>query len=174
MLAKDRDKCFQDKGTDSSFINTAVINQMLGLPEEQFWKIVSARLNVPQSKANLKELGDEDREYWTWNYLIEEIFLHIASLKVLVTHNDKQVSIYKYYSQALRLKKWIPITKPPVEFVINRSDLSERMLAELKALGPEESQQVLKLAVVQIFENIAGLRYTHSSIIRNLYVRLDK
>ncbi len=151
MLANDRDKCFQDKGTDSSFINTAIINQMLGLPEGEFWKLVSIRLNVPQSKANQKELEDEHREYWSWNYLIEEIFLHIASLKVLVAHNDRQITIYKYYSQALRLKKWIPIAKPPVEFVINASDLTARILAELKALGQEESQQVLKLAVCTNF-----------------------
>ncbi len=78
------------------------------------------------------------------------------------------------YNQALRLKKWIPIAKPPVEFVINISNLTTRILAELKALGPEESQQALKLAVVQkIFENIAGPKYTHRSITRNLRVRLD-
>ena len=147
---------------------------MLRLPEEEFWKLVSIRLNVPLSKANQKEFGNEYREYWSRNYLVEEIFLHIALLKVLVTHNDKQINIYKYYNQALRLKKWIPIAKPPVEFVINASDLTVRILAELKALGPEESQQVLKLAVVQIFENIVGPRYTHRSIVRNLNVRLDK
>ncbi len=97
-------------------------------------------------KANRKELGDEHREYWSWNYLVEEIFLRIAALKVLVTHNGKQINIYKYYNQALRLGRWIPIAKPQVEFVINTSDLTVRILAELKALGPEESQQVLKLA----------------------------
>ena len=121
ILSEDRDKCFQDKVTDSSFINTAIINQMLRLPEEEFWRLVSIRLNVPLSKANQKELGDEHREYWSWNYLVEEIFLQITSLKVLVTYNGKQISIYKYYNQALRLKRWIPIAKPPVEFVMNAS-----------------------------------------------------
>ena len=174
ILSEDRDKCFQDKRTDSSSIKAVIINQMLRLPEEEFWKIVSIRLNVPLSKSNQKELGDEHREYWSWNYLAEEIFLQIASLKVLVTHNDEQISIYKYYSQALYLKKSIPITKPPVEFVINTSDMTVRMFAELKALGQEGSQQVLKLAVAKIFENIAGPRYTHGSIVRNLHVRLDK
>jgi hypothetical protein len=173
IISEDRDKCFQDKGTNSSF-NTAFINQMLRLPEKEFWGLVSIRLNVPQSKANLKELEDEHLEYWSWNYLVEEILLEIASLKVLVTHNDKQISIYKYYNQALRLKKWIPIAKTPLEFVINTSDLTSRVLAELKALGPEGSQQVLKLAVLYIFENIVGPRYTHRSILRNLKVRLDK
>jgi hypothetical protein len=174
IFSEDRDKCFQDKGTDSSFINTAIINQMLRLPEEEFWKIVSIRLNVPLSKSNQKEIGNEYREIWSWNYLVEEIFLTLASSRVLVTHDDKQISIYKYYNQALSLKTWIPITKSPVEFVINTSDLTARTLAELRGLGREEMQQVLKLAVAYIFENIAGPRYTHRSIVRNLSVRLDK
>ena len=157
IILEVKDKCSYDKGSES------LINQLLRLPEEEFWRLVSIRLNVPQPKANQKELGDEHREYWSFNYLVEEILLQIASLKVLVAHNGKQISIYKYYSQALRLKKWIPIAKAPVEFIINVSDLTTRILAELKALGPEESQQVLKLAVVQIFENIVGPKYTHSS-----------
>ena len=168
IILEVKDKCSYDKGSES------LINQLLRLPEEEFWRLVSIRLNVPQPKANQKELGDEHREYWSFNYLVEEILLQIASLKVLVAHNGKQISIYKYYSQALRLKKWIPIAKAPVEFIINVSDLTTRILAELKALGPEESQQVLKLAVVQIFENIVGPKYTHRNIARNLRVRLDR
>ena len=167
------DKCFLDKGTGLRFSNEVITRQILQLPEEEFWKTVSIRLNEPISKRNRKELETEDREYWSRNYLAEEIFLQIASVMVLVTHNDKQIRIYKYYNRALRLAKWIPIAKPQVEFVINISDLTTRMLAELKVLSLEESQQVLKLAVVQIFENITGPRYTHRSIIRNLKVRLD-
>jgi hypothetical protein len=174
ILLEHEHKSFRDKGTGSKSSNETITNQILLLHEEEFWRLVSIRLNVPLSKANQKELGDEHREYWSWNYLVQEIFLQIASSKVLVTHNDKQISIYKYYGQALRLKKWIPIAKSPVEFVINASDLTVRILAELKALHPEESQQVLKLVAVHIFENIVGPRYTHSSIVRNLGVRLDK
>ena len=168
IILEVKDKCSCDKGSES------FINHLLRLPEEEFWRLVSIRLNMPQPKANQKELGDEHREYWSFNYLVEEILLQIASLKVLATHNGRQISIYKYYNQALRLKKWIPIAKAPVEFVINASDLTTRILAELKALHPEESQQVLKLVAVHIFENIVGPRYTHSSIVRNLGVRLDK
>jgi hypothetical protein len=173
IISEDRDKCFQDKGTDSSF-NTAFINQMLRLPEKEFWGLVSIRLNVPQSKANLKELEDEHLEYWSWNYLVEEIFLQIAPIKTVVTHNGKQIRIYKYYNQALRLWKFIPIAKPQVEYVINVSDLTVRMLAELMALGPEGSQQVLRLVVLNLFENIVGPMHTHRSIARNLRVRLDR
>jgi hypothetical protein len=167
IILEVEDKCSHDEVSES------FINQLLRLPEKEFWKLVSVRLNVPLSKAD-QEFGEEQREYWSLNYLVEEIFLKIAPLRILVNHNGKQISIYKYYSQALRLKKWIPIAKAPVEFVINASDLTVRILAELKVLGPEESQQVLKLAVSQIFENIAGPRNTHRSIVRNLRVRLDK
>ena len=168
IISEVKDKCSCDKGSES------FINQLLRLPEEEFWRLVSIRLNVPLSKANQKEFGAENREYWSWNYLVEEIFLQVAPIKTLVTHNGKQISIYKYYNQALRLKKWIPMAKPPVEFVINALDLSERILAELKTLDPEESQQVLRLAALNIFESIVGPRYTHRSIARNLRVRLDK
>jgi hypothetical protein len=173
IISEDRDKCFQDKETDSSF-NTAFINQMLRLPEKEFWGLVSIRLNVSQSKTNLKELGDEHREYWSWNYLVEEIFLQIAPIKTVIIHNGKQINIYKYYNQALRLWNFIPIAKPQVEYIINASDLTERMLAELKALGPEGSQRVLRLVVLNIFENIVGPGYTHRSIARSLRVRLDR
>ncbi|MGA9845177.1 MAG: hypothetical protein WBQ25_22975 [Nitrososphaeraceae archaeon] len=174
ILLEDKNKCFEDKGTGCSFSNEAIKNQILILPEQEFWKLVSIRLNVPLSETNRKELGTEDREYWSRNYLIQEIFLRIAVIREVVTHNNNQVKVYKYYNQALRLAKWIPITKPAIEFVINTSDLTVRILAELKALGPEQSQQVLKLAIAQIFENIVGSIYTHRSILRNLKVRLDK
>ncbi len=51
ILSEDRDKCFQDKGTGCSFSNEAIINQMLILPEEEFWRLVSIRLNVPLSES---------------------------------------------------------------------------------------------------------------------------
>jgi len=173
-LSEDDNKRFQGKVTDFSLSNKAITDLILRLPEEEFCRLVSIRLNVPLSKTDQKQFGAENREYWSWNYLVEEIFLQIAPIKALVTHNGKQIRIYKYYSQALRLWKFIPIAKPQVEYVINASDLTVRMLAELRALGPEASQQVLKLAVLYIFENIVGPRYTHRSILRNLKVRLDK
>lgn len=129
---------------------------------------------MPLSKTDQKQFGAENREYWSWNYLVEEIFLQIAPIKIVVTHNGKQISIHKYYSQALRLRKFIPIAKPQVDYVINASDLTVRMLAELMALGPEGSQQVLRLVVLNLFENIVGPRHTHRSIARNLKVRLDR
>jgi hypothetical protein len=155
--------------------NSDLLDQIIGLAEEDFWKLVNIRLNVPLSEIQTKEMRiNEDCEYWTENYLIEEIFLRIAPIKETIIHEGKKITIYKYYSQALRLAKWIPIAKPQVEFVISISDLTLRIVAELKALGETDSQNILKLAVGKIFENIVGSRCTHTSIIRNLKVRLDK
>ncbi len=107
-LSEDENKRFQDKETNSSLSNKSITNQLLRLPEEEFCRLVAIRLNTPLSKADQKEFGEEPREYWSLNYLVEEIFLKIAQLRILVTHNGKQVSIYKYYNQALRLKSGFP------------------------------------------------------------------
>ena len=58
ILSEDRDKCFQDKGTDSSFINTAIINQMLGLPEE---RILEASFN-PSECATIQSKSEGIRK----------------------------------------------------------------------------------------------------------------
>jgi hypothetical protein len=114
----------------------------------------------------------KDRQYWIEEYLIEEVFLRLAGTKILVKHDGKSVSVHKYYSQALRLQKWIPIAKPTPEFVINASDLTVRLVSELKALDEAGAQYVLKQAVGHIFENINSRQY-HLSIARKLKVILQ-
>ena len=57
IILEVKDKCSCDKGSES------FINHLLRLPEEKFWRLVSIRLNVPLSKANQKEFGNEYREY---------------------------------------------------------------------------------------------------------------
>jgi hypothetical protein len=84
-------------------------------------------------------------------------------------HDDKSITVYKYYQQALSLRKWIPIARPAPEFVVNISDLSARIVAELKIL--DDSQIVLKQAVGRIFENIDTCQY-HLSIAQFLEVVL--
>jgi hypothetical protein len=108
---------------------------------------------------------------WTEEYLIDEIFLRLAGTKEIVKHNGRCINVYKYYSQAFRLRRWIPIAKPAHEFTVNMSDLTPtpRIMAELKALDKDSSQYVLKQAVGRIFENI-NFRQYHLSIARNLEV----
>jgi hypothetical protein len=108
---------------------------------------------------------------WTEERLIDETFLQLAETKHAITYSGKSITIHKYYSQALALRKWIPIAKPVPEFVINMSDLTAKIIADLKTL--DDSQSVLKLAVGRIFENIDSRQY-HLSIARKLKVRLDK
>jgi UDP-2,3-diacylglucosamine pyrophosphatase LpxH len=118
---------------------------------------------------------NEGQEYWTENFLLEEVLLRLASTKMLVRHgdnDDRYVSVYKYYNQALRLRNWIPISKPVPEFIVNMSDLNTRIISELRALGKDGCQTILKQAVGWIFSNIDSRQY-NLSIARKLKVRLD-
>jgi hypothetical protein len=112
-----------------------------------------------------------ERSWWTEECLIDELFLQLASTKQIVSHDAKSVTIYKYYHQALTLRKWIPIAKPPPEFLVNMSDLTPRIIAELQAL--DDSYTIVKLAVGRIFENIDCEQY-HLSIASKLKVRVVK
>ena len=152
-------------------------NAILGLSEEDFWKLIETRLNLPfqQDQTVIIDANEEPSsriEYWTEECLIEKIFLRLAETKqTIIIHNDKSITIYKYYHQALTLRKWIPIARPAPAFVVNISDLSTRIFAELKIL--DDPQYVLKHAVGRIFENI-DVRQYHLSIARKLKVRLSK
>jgi hypothetical protein len=152
-----------------------LIDQILCLNDEEFFRLVDIRLNGLLSKNQLKErevVGEEEREYWTIEYLVDKLFLRIAGTKEIVNHKDKKVTIYKYYNQAFRLLNWISIANPTPEFIINVSDLTPRIVTELKALGNETYNYVIRQAVGRIFENIDSKQY-HISIARKLKVRLD-
>ena len=135
---------------------------IINLSEKEFWKLVSARLNMPLSQSEMKESGitDEEREYWVEEYLIDELFLQLAGTKEIIRHNGKCVTVLKYYSQALRLRKWIPIAKPTPEFIVNISDLTVRIAAELKALDKEGShvlKQTKKIILMLVYIRISFL-----------------
>jgi hypothetical protein len=118
-------------------------------------------------------LSNVEEEYWTEEYLIDQIFLMLAVCKIYKKHNrDCGITVYKYYSQAFRLFKPIIICDPdnPPEFIISISDLTPRIIAELETL--DDSYYVLKLAVGRIFENIDSNRY-HLTIASKLKVRLS-
>ena len=116
---------------------------------------------------------DQQPLAWTEECLIDEIFLQIAGTKDIIRHADGEIKIYKYYNQAFRLLPWIPIARPTPEFIVNISNLTQRVIAELGALDKDCCQYVLKQAVGRIFENI-DFRLYHLSIARKLKVRLDK
>ena len=109
-------------------------------------------------------------EYWTKQCLIDELFLQLAGTKQIIKHNDKSVTIRKYYNQAHRLRPWIAAANPTPKFVINLCDLTPRIIAEIKTL--EDSKYVLKQAIGRIFENIDFRQY-HLSISKVLGVLLE-
>jgi hypothetical protein len=123
------------------------------------------------TSSDVEQVTSCKLEYWAEECLIDELFLQLAGTKEIVKHNGRRVNVYKYYNQAFRLLRWIPIAKPTPEFIVNMPDLTTRIIAELKALEKDGSQYVLKQAVGRIFENI-NFRQYHLSIARNLEVVL--
>jgi hypothetical protein len=148
-----------------------LVHAMLRLPEKDFWHIVGLRLNLPsQEQQNQIVDANVHIEYLTEACLIDELFLQLASTKQTIKHNDKCVTVRKYYNQALVLRPWIAVAVPTPKFVINSYDLTPKITAEIKPLN--ESKYVLKEAVGRIFENIDFRQY-HLSISRVLEVDLE-
>jgi hypothetical protein len=119
-----------------------------------------------------------DDEEWTIEKASDELFLCLARKREIISDKseDGRVTYYrKYYHQALKLFKWIPIAKPSPEFVINVSDLPPRIIQELQQniTNNRTRRYVVTQAVGHIFENIDS-RYYHLSIARNLCVRFEK
>jgi hypothetical protein len=151
-------------------LSLATTNRIINnLPEQEFWELVSIRLNIPFSKNQIKDfkitgaIAEElKRDYWTEEFLIDKLFLQLAGTKI--------ITVCKYYNQAFRLHRWIPIEKPTPQFIVNISDLELRTVAELRVLDKDGAQYVLKQAVGRVFENIDSTY--HLSIARNLEVIL--
>lgn len=119
-------------------------------------------------------------DLWTTERLAEELFLNLVSVKENIYNNKgKPVTVHKYYHQAREKMYWIPITKGKgrMSFVINLSDLTDKVRKELeeyyKDTGEKGLGLVLKQAVCKIFENL-DFEYTHMSVMKNLTVRLIK
>jgi hypothetical protein len=157
-----------------------LINAILELPEKKFWHVIDIRLNRPKGlrrlpgQEYLEIIDANDKpsvvERWTEECLIDVLFLELAITKSLVSHNGRcGMIIHKYYNQAIALLKWISIARPPLAFVVDRSELSTRVLVELKVLN--SPQIILKQAVGRIFENVDELQY-HMAIARALEVVL--
>jgi hypothetical protein len=159
-----------------------LINAISELPEKDFWDLVDIRLNRPkellrlpgQEYAVIIDANNKPSivERWSENCLVEQLFLELATTKLLVSHDGKcGITIYKYFNEALRLRDSLIFSRPAPEFIVNLSDLSSRVIAELQVL--QDPQDVLKQAVGRIFENIDPVQY-HLSIASELEVRLEE
>jgi hypothetical protein len=156
--------------SESPIVTDELRNTILGLPEKDFWDLVGLRVNPP-SQCRIEEIIDAKGhiEYLTEAHLIDDLFIQLATTKQIISHNGKNITIYKYYHQAFVLRKWIPIARPSPPFIINLCDLSAKIFSELKTL--DECQIVLKQAVGRVFENIDARQY-HISIAKFLEVEL--
>jgi hypothetical protein len=153
--------------------NQIISNYILSLNETDFWNLINKRLGFPTSGNEIKRVRDtSDIEYWTIAHLTDELFLQIAKTKEIIIYNGKKISIYKYYNQALRIWKWIPISKPKAKFIINILDLTPRIYSEIRNLNEFTAQYVLKDSVKRIFENI-DFKFFHEHIEDNLNVVLQ-
>jgi hypothetical protein len=51
-----------------------------------------------------------------------------------IKYEGQKLTVNKYYNQTFLLWKWIPVAKLIPEFVINISDIPQRLFMELKTL----------------------------------------
>jgi hypothetical protein len=120
------------------------------------------------SKANVQLT--EDRKRWTTGCLIDELFLHLVRFTETITNDKGQIfTVKKYHRQAYDLLPRISVAKPTPTFIIYLSDLTPKLLEELKNSTKEERRYVVMQAVGRIFENINSRLY-HLSIARILKV----
>lgn len=119
---------------------------------------------------------------YTSDYLIDKLKAILATMIGIDTLsriyrpwlNDKRVAIYgdrKYYNEAFDLLS-IGAYNPVPFFIINLSDLPERLRTELSSLDKQTRQFVLKQAVGRIFEDINSDLF-HNSISRVLKVKFE-
>lgn len=114
--------------------------------------------------------GIVSNERWTTEYLVDQLFLHLDSFTEIIKNDQGQtLAVKKYSQQAYELLPRIPVAKPTPTFIINTSDLTPRLLQELKQSVKEERRYVVMQAVGRIFENINSRLY-HLSIARKLKV----
>jgi len=125
---------------------------------------------------------DREREsvddLWLTGRVIDETYLHLAKVKIIIKKDNKNiVTVYKYYAQARQKMYLIPLTRPPIPFIIDTSDLAmnTRIKDELEHYYNEDQrtfEYILKSVVGKFFENL-NFEYYHGSIMRNLRVKLD-
>lgn len=112
---------------------------------------------------------------WTIEYFVDRLFLSLAKTRECIT-NDKgeTIRVKKYYRRARDILKLVPIWRPPPIFIINISDLPERIIDEFEAVTDIKTRTyVITQAVGRIFENL-DFEYYHISIARNLRVGFEK
>jgi hypothetical protein len=158
----------------SSKNHPSIIEEFLKLPEIQFYDLLRIRLKLPALAEYADTVLEDDREYWVPSYLVDQLHGEISRVRIYITVSGKQIHVRKYYNRALKIFRFISVATSDLEFVINISDLSPRLIAELKTLDKISADYVLKLAVGGIFENINPQKYHRLGFAKRLKVRLDR
>lgn len=146
----------------------------LKIPDELFYTLLRIRLKLPVLEESKQVCVEYEREYYVNSFTIDQLFKEISSTVEIVAIGGKEIKVRKYYNRALKILKFVNLTKQDLEFVINISDLSPRIIAELKTLDKIDGDYVLKQAVGGIFENINSKRYHNLGFAKRLGVRLDR
>jgi hypothetical protein len=115
---------------------------------------------------------------WTEDRCVHELFLCLVQVKEKIVDNDgESLYISKYEKQAREIIYRIPIFRPSPPFVINASDLSQRVTNELQILRKETNEKtlfiLLKEAAGKFFENL-DFAYYHTSVKKLLRVRIEE
>jgi hypothetical protein len=119
---------------------------------------------------------------WTSNYLLYRLKEHLGTIPISDSyktdlldwypagHPNKVKDFRKYYNQAYNYLK-IGAIKTPPKFLVSLSELSPRLIKELKEFKPEDRNYILKQAVALIFQEINSELY-HNSVAYFLEVEL--
>jgi hypothetical protein len=158
-----------DNNTDNCNINFKKL--FLELPDKKFYELLKIRLRLPVLKERDEVEVEQEREYWLQSFTTDQL---LNEMSETVTVGEKQNQIYKYYDRALKIFKLVGDTKSNLDYVINFSDLSPRLIAELKVLDKKSADYVIKLVVDKIFESVDSERYHNLGVSKRLKVRFDR
>jgi hypothetical protein len=159
---------------DNNIVNLNFKKLFLELSDREFNDLLRIRLKLPVFKERNEVEVEPEREYWLPNYTIEQLFNDMSETVEFVTVKGKSNQVCKYRDRALKIFKLAGNTKSNLDFVINFSDLSLRLIAEPKVLDKMSADHVLKQAVGKIFESIDSNRYCSLGIAKRITVRFDK
>jgi hypothetical protein len=97
---------------------------------------------------------------WTTNYLIEELHCYLESF-------EEENKDRKYERQAKDLIYRIPVYRPVPTYVVDKKDLTERLIREVQSYGLRERDELLKITVGRIHQTMLLRHGIHSTVHNN-------
>jgi len=119
---------------------------------------------VELESRNVQRTYQYDNCSWSTASIVDELIYQLSSACSFTIDENKQIHIsHKYYDRAEFILYRINIYKPSPEFVISRSDLTDRLQGELEQLyisSPKTFNKIVTKAVQVILEGV-NQRYYH-------------